>query len=150
MKIDLSYELICFVSSIASGLLIGLLYDLSKTIRHIFGFKNICDICFWCLAIFLVAKIWYEYQNGELRAFMLTGALLGAVLYFFVLEKYIFSVLLFIIEKICRFFKLIFKILLTPLKFLCKIFNIYVTKARTKFQVKVKDENYEKKACFKS
>ncbi len=133
MKVELSYEITCFLFAISEGILAGFFYDMAKSFRCITRKGTLADIIFWALLIFSCTKIWQIFQNGEVRFFMIFTALLSLILYFLLLENHIFKITLSFIKKISHIFKIILNILLTPMKFLCKIFNIYVTKARTKF-----------------
>ena len=148
MVISTTYELQSFFASIVMGILFGVIYDLLKSIRTAFGKHTLPDIFMWSTIILVSAIIWYNFQSGEVRWYMVAGALLSGVLYFLLISRAVFCVLLFLVRKIYCFFNIILKLLLTPIKFLCKILRVYIKKAKTKFSKKVEDKNYEKKACI--
>ena len=146
MVISVSYELKTFGASVLMALVFGILYDITGAFSKVTGKKAAWDFFGWFAACTLLGSLWFYLQNGEIRWYMVLGALVSGILYFFTLEKYVFWVFTFIASIICRFFHIILKIVLTPFKFLGKMLGVYINKANTKFFRKEKDENYEKNA----
>lgn len=148
MVISASYELKTFAAAILIAVVGGVIYDLGRAFGKVTGKKGIFDLLGWTAVCALCGGIWFFWQNGEIRWYMVTSAILSAILYYFLLEKYVFFVFLFLVKILCGFFNIILKILLTPLKFLCKILGVYVKRAKTKFFKKVEDDDYEKTPQF--
>ncbi len=148
MVISTVYELESFFSSILIGVIFGVIYDFAKSIRAVFKKNTLPDIFMWSLIITISGIIWYNFQNGEVRWYMVLGTLTSGILYFLLISRIVFCTFLFLVRKIYCFFNIILKLLLTPLRFLCKILSVYIKKAKTKFFKKVEDKNYEKKACI--
>lgn len=146
MVISASYELRTFGASVLMALLFGILYDITGAFSKVTGKKAVWDILGWCAACVLLGSAWFHLQNGEIRWYMVIGALVSGILYFLTLEKCVFLAFTFIASFICRFFHIILKIVLTPFKFLGKMLSVHIKKAKTKFFKKVEDKNYEKKA----
>lgn len=148
MVISTTYEMQSFLASIAIGVLAGVIYDIARSIRRVFMKDTPADIFMWLSIIISSALIWQGFQNGEMRWYMVVGALLSGLLYLLLISRFAFCIFSFLVKKIYSFFDIIFKLLLTPIKFLCKIISVYVKRAKTKFSRKVEDKDYEEKACF--
>ncbi len=145
MVISASYEIQTFLVSVILGVGIGTLYDIARGLKFTLKKTAFADAFMWISVIVFSGFLWFEYQNGEIRWYMVTGALLSALIYFLTISKYVLIVASFLLEKTYRFFHIIFKLLLTPPKFLCKILGVYVKWLNLKFLGKVKEENNEKK-----
>ena len=146
MVVSTEYELTTFFASIILAFLAGILYDFFRCIRVCTKMTLIWDILMWISVLFLVVFVWFFLQNGEVRWYMILGTFFAGIIYFFSVSKYVFFVLHFLMDKICRIFRIIFKFLLTPLAFLCKIICVYVIRAKFKFSRKVEEKYDEKKA----
>lgn len=147
MVISTVYELQSFVAAIAMGVVVGIIYDIARSMRRVFLKDAISDIFMWTAIAISSVIIWYRFQNGEVRWYMFVGAFMSGVLYFLLISRVAFCAFYFLVKKIYLFLCLIFKLLLTPIKFLCKIVCVYIKKAKTKFSKKVEDKDYEEKAC---
>ena len=148
MVISVNYELMTFAASIIASVIFGIIYDLFRAFSVVTGKRAVFDIFFWCTTCALCGGIWFLIQNGELRWYMCTASVLSTILYFFTVEKYIFTIFLFLSKIICCFFNIILKILLTPFKILGKILNVYIKKSGTKFFRKVEEQNDKENACI--
>ena len=148
MVIVASYEIRTFFASIILALILGIIYDLMQAFGRVTKKRAICDFAGWGIICILCGGLWLYAQNGELRWYMVTAAVLSGILYFLTVEKYVLRMFLYLASLICRFFDFILKILLTPLNFLCKILGVYIKRAKTKFFKKVEDKNDEKTACI--
>lgn len=146
MVVSLSYELITFFTSIVLAFLVGILYDFFRAARNCTKITLIWDVLMWISMLILVAAVWFFLLNGEVRWYMILAAGLAECIYLLTLSKYVFFVLRFMMDKICRIFRIFFKILLTPFAFLCKIIYVYGIRARLKFSKKVEEKYDEKKA----
>ena len=148
MVVSTVYELESFVASILIGILTGSIYDIFRSIRYVSGKDTPSDFVMWLFIIASSAFLWYKFQNGEIRWYMLVGASVSILLYFLTISRIVFCIFYFLVRKIYSFFNIFFKLLLTPIKFLCKMVSVYIKKAKTKFSKKVEDKNYEEKACI--
>lgn len=146
MVVLTGYELTTFFASIILAFLVGVLYDFFRALRACTKMTLIWDILMWISVLFLVVGVWFCVLNGEVRWYMILGTFFAGVIYIFTVSKYVFFVLRFLIDKICRIFRIFFKFLLTPLAFLCKIISVYGIRAKLKFSRKVEEKYDEKKA----
>ena len=146
MVVSVNYELITFAASFAASVIFGLVYDLARAFSKTTEKNAVFDILFWSVTCLFCGGIWFFILNGELRWYMLVAAVFGAILYFLTVEKYIFTIFLFLAKFICIFFDIILKILLTPPRFLCKILSVYIKMVKAKFFREVRDKNGQEKA----
>lgn len=122
-------ELYTFLMFILTGLAIGTLFDIFRILRRSFKTKDfityIEDILFWIFTGIILLYSIFTFNNGELRAFVFIGVLLGIILYILTLSRYFI--------KICVYIVNIIKMIITlPIKFLVnllrKIFIIPLTR----------------------
>ena len=107
------------------GIIIGLIFDFFRIIRKCFKTPDIVtyihDILFLLISALILIFSIFIFNNGELRAYILLGILLGFAIYFFIISKYI----IFIFSNIINFLK---KIIINPIfqlfKKISKIVNI--------------------------
>lgn len=106
---------------IITGLCIGLLFDFFRIQRKVFKTVDfvtyIQDILFWILSGIIVIIVVMKYTNGEIRMYMMSGMVLGILIYMSIISKYIININTAILKYIIAFFNL----LLYPFKKICKI-----------------------------
>ena len=114
-----------FLIFIFCGALVGLLFDVFRILRKSFKTPDfityIEDILFWMLTCFLLAYALFQYNNGEIRAYLFIGLFIGITLYILLLSKYIIKISLDIITVIKKVAVAIFKFLAYPLKIILSI-----------------------------
>ena len=132
MVIEQLYTLLCFV---LTGIIIGIIFDFFRIIRM--SFKSIDmltyieDFLFWCISgIILLFSIFF-FNNGELRAYVFIGIIMGVILYFLTISKFLIKVLLVLIE----FFKKVFRI---PINIISSFLKKYIFKYFHTLFLKVK------------
>lgn len=109
-----------FLWTILTGVGMGLIFDFfrllrrSKTTRDIWVYVQ--DIIFWIVIAISIIVSTFLINDGELRAYMLIGYILGALFYMLLFSKIIMKVFTFIFDTIENIFKSIFK-------FIVKIFG---------------------------
>lgn len=91
MSISVTKQLFDFLLAMLVGGLLGAVYDLFRISRLTFGggrvgifFQDLVFFLFCTIVTFLFLVV---DNSGEIRAFLLVGELLGALLYFFTLGK---------------------------------------------------------------
>lgn len=108
-----------------NGIIIGLLFDFFRILRKILKTNNFFtyleDIFFWILTGILVLYSIYYFNNGEIRAFMFFGIILGFLIYILSISKYIISFFVYISDFIKTIIKNIIKLILIPSKLIIKI-----------------------------
>lgn len=118
-------EVVFFFAMTACGALISLLLDIFRafriTVKPCTAAVALSDVLFCASAMFIILACVWNLNSGIFRFYEIVGMLLGAILYFSTLSKWILRIFIFIFEKILKLGKIILKILLTPLSFLYKI-----------------------------
>lgn len=115
-------QIFIFSVFLLNGFLIGLLFDIFRTLRKAFKtsdiITNIEDILFWVISGLSILYNIFKFNKGELRSYIFLGILLGAIIYLLVFSKTFIKISLFII-KIIK--KVVYVIIIVPIKFLAKI-----------------------------
>ncbi len=133
MILSMSEQAWLFLLTVLTGMCVGLLYDLfrilRKVVRHHPFVVNIEDLVFWILATGIGAYFFLNENNGEVRIFAVLGIILGAVLYFAVLSRYIVTFGVWIVNLIKSFLKMLYKLTILPfarlLKWLWRVLPIH-------------------------
>ncbi len=134
MGVDITAELCVFFSSVASGLLSGVIYDFfgifrqNKTKRLL---VTVSDVVLSLIICAIIVSVFYMYNSFELRYHMFIGLFSGMIFYFLCLSK----IFVFLFMKIFQIFEFILKILLTPAHFLYKILLVYLFRPVSAFMV---------------
>ena len=99
-----------------TGLLIGFLFDFFRIQRKVIKTNDfityVQDILFWIMSGIIVIISMVKFTDGGIRSYMILGIIVGIVLYFVFISKYIMAVSL----NIVRFFSKILSFLVYPLK----------------------------------
>ena len=152
-----------FLIFVLNGFLIGILFDVFRILRKSFKTKDfftyIEDILFWLISGGIILYTIFKFNNGELRAFIFIGLIIGSLLYMLLFSKTFIKINLYIInlfKKIIYFTlvlpiqfvsKLLRKILLKPISFI--IINFRRTVSNFKIKVKNLCNNKKKVDCKK-
>lgn len=109
------------IVSIMGGMLLGLVWDIYRLIRHYFKFKSlgtfIGDIAYWVVSVYFSIQLINDISYGNLRFFLLIGFLSGALLYFITISNYILKAFIFVIDTILKVIKKIINLLVFPFNF---------------------------------
>ena len=144
-------QLQLFLIFIINGLLIGLLFDffriLRKSIKTSDFMTYVEDIIFWLLTGFIILYSIFTYNNGEIRLFMFLAMIMGILLYWVLISKFILSISLNIINFIKKVFQIIFNIINIPFTFFIKIIKKVFLKPISFVIINIR--NYFTK-CFKN
>lgn len=107
-------EVRVLIAFFADGIIIGLLFDLFRAIRKCYKTSNIIiyieDVLFWILAGLLTLVVIFVFANGQIRLYMILMLILGCIIYFATISKYI----MLLSTKIINIIKYIFKISTLP------------------------------------
>ncbi len=110
--------------AIMGGMLLGSIWDIYRLLRHYIKLGSagtaIGDIVYWIISIYIGVQILFDLSYGNVRLFILIGFILGALLYFYGISRYILRMLIFIVNTILNFIKKIIDLLIGPIKFIAK------------------------------
>lgn len=99
-----------------TGLLIGFLFDFFRIQRKVIKTNDfityIQDVLFWIMSGIIVIISMVKFTDGGIRSYMILGIIVGIVIYFVSISKYIMAISL----NIVRFFTKILSFLVYPLK----------------------------------
>ncbi len=104
-----------FFISILCGAILGIFWDVTRILKqNATSYKSvivfILDAVFCVTACVLTLVFFFMFTYGGFRGFILAGELIGFVLYYATIEKFIFSVLKVVIEFVANILNIIFKI----------------------------------------
>lgn len=115
----MSPQVLVFFQSCLLGACLGMLYDAFRILRLAFPNGKLLvflEDVLYCLAVSLVSFVFIVLMNdGILRAFLLLGELLGAILYFFSVSVLIMKMAKLILKIIQSILLFIYRITLRPM-----------------------------------
>lgn len=104
-----------------TGICIGLLFDFfriqRKALKTCDFITYIQDILFWIVSGLIIIFVIMKYTNGEIRIYMVLGIILGILIYFLIISKYIMKIFVCILSFLLN----IIGKLLFPIKKIYKI-----------------------------
>ena len=125
MAFSITQEIRVLLASVCSGVFIGILYDLLRTIRSCakpsVSITALQDAVFWLLATMILFFTIFYTNNGIVRWYEFFGAFSGAFFYFFALSRLVLYFLKKTTQILLKIFVFFCKILLTPLYFMYNI-----------------------------
>lgn len=127
-------QLFSFFIYVIVGILLGFIFDifraLRKSIKNSTVATNIEDILFVIISFIIIAMVVQIVNKGELRFYILLGIILGILIYFLSVSKYIITGETWILKSIIKILKSIYNFFI---KFFKKINDLIL-----KFLNKVK------------
>lgn len=120
MILTVEAQLMSIIISIFAGLMIGLLFDLYRTINYFAkpskAFLHFMDLLFWvltgCTVFFMLLKADY----AELRVYTFIGIIMGLFIYFKLFTEYVLRFYRAIIYVVGKTIRLIFIFITYPVK----------------------------------
>ena len=117
MEISLTHQFVVLLSSIAFGMLLGLLYDCVRIVRCLCGIQykrpiklfkvrsgekrvgklyesivmGITDLLYFLIAAVIMCVFVYFINNGKVRWYIYSGSAVGFALYYFTIGKIVIS-----------------------------------------------------------
>lgn len=125
MTVSVAEQTTVFLCCFLCGMVIGVIFDAFRVLRKLIPTNNIVtiteDILFCILAFSALFFCALRFNYGDIRWYMIIGAGIGAVLYFFTISRVILSVCFFIIKILKIALAYIFKIVSFPVLFVFKL-----------------------------
>lgn len=146
----LNTQTISFLFSLGFGLIIGILYDLVRTIRLIITPSKIVlyitDFLFILFAALATFLFCLTVTNGEVRWYILFGEIIGFFVYYFTFGVLAVRLTARIVRFVRKLFLKIIHIVFTPFRrlfaFLRQIFTHFVEKIQKKSKKTVKKSKF--------
>ncbi len=100
MEVYKLHELTVMLSSMLSGIIMGLFYDLFRSAKTFSGKKIVwlLDLLFWVFAGVIFYLFIYFSNNALLRWYEFVFCALGAVIYWFLASRFVFPLLCRVME----------------------------------------------------
>ena len=122
MQVSTLNQAYLFIIFCATGILIGLIFDIFRIIRKLFKTPDfltyIEDICFWIISGLILIYSIFIFNNGEIRLYMFIAISLGIITYILTFSRF-FVIIGYKFSNFVK--KLIINILIIPLKILKKL-----------------------------
>lgn len=133
LDILITKQLLYFAESILIGFLLCFIFDIFKilrlTIKHCYTLIFLEDLIFFIISAIITYSFMVNVSFGQIRFFIITGELIGFVLFRFLISKFIIAIFLFIINTLKKIIKFIFKIFFVPVYKIIYKFLHYIFKA---------------------
>lgn len=102
-----------FLCSVIIGTIMGVCFDFFRALRRNGNTKNIIvyiqDIIFWFIIAVIIVTSSFVLNSGDLRAYMLVGYILGALIYMLIFSNIIKGTFILIFNFVEKVIKGIFK-----------------------------------------
>lgn len=129
MITSVSNQAYVFLCTIVGGMAIALLYDvfriLRKAIKTGIAVTYVQDFLYWIIAAAIMFLTVYFSNDGQLRAYLFAGAVIGAILYALLLSKIIMKCSLFIINAVIYPVRMLVHVLKRLTGWLCRVAREY-------------------------
>lgn len=124
MNLETINQAYLFLIFIVNGLIIGTIFDIFRILRKSFKTPNIVtyieDVIFWVVSALIVMYSLFVFNNGEFRAYIFIGILLGAVIYMLFFSKFVVNISVKIISILKNIILFIYKGIAYPIKIIYK------------------------------
>ncbi len=141
MILSFSRQAAIFLMTVGLGAACGVFYDVLRALRKLIDHRpavvHLEDGIFWLWVVLLVFYV-MQSQGGEIRFFVVTGTILGMVLYFFTLSRLILPAFLWLFAFIGQVVFETVKILLFPIKKLVGLLGTIVRFHQKKMDFTIK------------
>lgn len=122
MIIPVNIQIYYFISTIITGLVVGVMFDIYRVIRGLNSpnkiMTAISDILFWILAAVTTFVVFLYTNNGDIRYYTFVGLLLGLYIYFKLISRRFINVLSSLVYFVFKFFRLLIIFIVYPIKIL--------------------------------
>lgn len=124
MNLETINQAYLFLIFILNGIIIGIIFDIFRILRKSFKTPNIVtyieDVIFWVISAITVMYSLFVFNNGEFRAYIFIGILLGVCTYMLFFSKFVVNVSVTIIEFIKKGTLFIAKVVAYPARIIYK------------------------------
>jgi len=125
MITSVSNQAYVFLCTVIGGMAIALVYDIfrifRKAVKTSSAITYVQDLLYWLIAAAIMFITVYYSNDGQLRAYLFAGAIIGAILYALLFSNIVMKSSLFIIKIASKVFKAIAFIVSYPAKIIAHI-----------------------------
>jgi spore cortex biosynthesis protein YabQ len=145
--VQVDNQLYTFIITIATGILLGVLFDCYRVLRGTFSTKVVMtwvtDLLYWLIATVIVFLALIVSNWGELRFYVFLGIVSGVILYYRLLSLYairLFSAIVRSIKGMINLIRKIIRFIIRPvalcIKIVCWPFHFISSKAKVWYHLK--------------
>ena len=135
-------QLYNFFVFIILGIIISFIFDIFRILRKKFKTNNFItymeDILFWLISGFLIITGIFKFNDGELRAYLFIGILLGIVIYIMLFTKLVNNILLKMLTPV----KIILDFFTSLFKKICVFITNCLKNCKNKSKKTIQKNNY--------
>ncbi len=135
-------QLYNFFVFIILGIIISFIFDIFRILRKKFKTNNFItymeDILFWLISGFLIITAIFKFNDGELRAYLFIGILLGIVIYIMLFTKLVNNILLKMLTPV----KIILDFFTSLFKKICVFITNCLKNCKNKSKKTIQKNNY--------
>lgn len=120
MIIPVNLQLYYFLSTVVTGLLVGIMFDIYRITRGLNSpnkiITAISDILFWVFAAVTTFVFFLYTNNGDVRYYTFVGLIIGMFIYFKLISRNFINFLRSLVYFVLKFFRLIIIFIVYPIK----------------------------------
>lgn len=113
-------QFLSLLISLFAGIMIGLLFDLYRTINFYIKphkkFVNFMDLLFWIITVGVVFSLLLNADFAEIRLYTFLGMAIGVAVYFGLFSFYVLKIYRAVFYIIAKAFRIIFIFITLPFK----------------------------------
>ena len=150
MLLSINIQIYYFLSTIAAGIIIGLLFDTYRIIIRLRSASKlicaICDMLFCIISAVIIFIFFLLTNNGNVGYYTFVGIPLGLFLYFMILSKSCSGILKWIIYFTGKFIRLLMFLIFLPIRIIAYFLRnlIYNIKKPVFNNIYIKLANFNK------
>jgi len=138
---------IIFLTSVLGGVLLGLLWDFYRLLRHYIPLGKVGtalgDIVYWIISLYVGLSIIINISWGNVRLFILIGFLIGALVYFYIFSSIILNLCITLINFVIQAIIKIYGVIIFPIKFIIKRLKFFLIPYKMKVDTKIQNKKKE-------
>lgn len=120
MIIPVNIQLFYFLSTIITGLIVGIMFDIYRITRGLNSpnkiMTAISDILFWIFAAVTTFVFFLYTNNGNVRYYTFVGLIIGLLIYFELISSRFINFLRAVVYFVLKFFRLVIIFIIYPIK----------------------------------
>lgn len=137
-SVSQSEQLSIFIAALGVGFLLGVLYDVLRTIRLSLTSAKVAVVLFDLLYFFLFGLFTFLFilalNKGEIRSYIIAGELIGAVFYYISFGIAAIKFTNRFVKILKRFYEIVFRVISAPFRLIKRVFSHLSEKTRKLFR----------------
>ena len=138
---------IIFLTSVLGGVLLGLLWDFYRLLRHYIALGKLGtalgDILYWIISLYVGLNIIINISWGNIRLFILIGFLIGSIVYFYIFSNILLSSCISLIDFVIQAIIKIYGVIIFPIKYFIKRLKFFLIPYKIEIDTKIQNKKKE-------